>query len=137
MNHPTAIMISATPVHAMTFGRIGHCPGSFGLRPRNWDAAPSKTELRSTLTAFGLVAMASSGFLRRHGRSGLRDLWSGRGRSRGCSRGVVPRALHRQANREIEQPLLLLVGGHDGRGLAFDQFRTHEPLRVVGRVAQK
>src|SRR5437764_910733 len=62
MNQPTTIMMRATPAKVITFGRIGHWPGSFGLRPRNCDAAPSKTEFRSTWTDFGLLAIAQAAF---------------------------------------------------------------------------
>src|ERR1700712_4648987 len=48
----------ATATKVSAFGSRGHCPGSFGFRPRNCDAAPSKTEFRSTLAVLLLVAMA-------------------------------------------------------------------------------
>src|SRR5947209_233202 len=148
MNQPTTTMITATPRNAIAFGSTGHWPGSLGFSPRNWEAAPSKTEFRSTLTDLGLLAMATSGALGRRGRGCRRDcrqrllrcsrhrlLHTCRKGSR-CRPGRVLRALHGQPHREIEQALLLAIRRLHGRGLALDQLRTHEPLGVVGGVAQ-
>src|SRR5665811_1484305 len=53
----------ATATNVSVFGNSGHWPGSFGFSPRNCDAAPSKTEFRSTLAVLLLVAMADQVFL--------------------------------------------------------------------------
>src|SRR5215217_4386033 len=108
-------MAIETAAQVTTFGRIGHWPGSFGFSPLNWEAAPSNTEFRSTLTDFALVAMARSGLLRRNCRSGLGTRSGGRG----CGH-VVLRALDRQPHGEVKQALLFPIGGLHGSGLALD-----------------
>jgi hypothetical protein len=51
--------------------------------------------------------------------------------------GRVLRTLDGEADREVEQALLLLVRALDRRGLAFDQLRLDQPLGAVGGVAQQ
>src|SRR6185436_8100029 len=62
-NQPATTTKNATARKVSALGSIGHWPGSFGFSPRNCEAAPSKTEFRSTLAVFILVAMAAQVFL--------------------------------------------------------------------------
>src|SRR4029079_2740185 len=122
MNKPATTTRKATATKVSALGSSGHWPGSFGFSPRNCEAAPSKTEFRSTLAVFILVAMGSSGLLgdsdgggrRRRARCRRDDVRRRRLRGR-CGR--VLRALDGEADREVEQALLLLVRALDRRRL--------------------